>query len=479
MSDDLCRLPASTLCEQIAAKKVSPVELTKAVLARAEALQPVLNCFITLVPDQALAAARRAEDAVMRGETLGLLHGIPFAAKDLVNTAGVRTTFGSLHYEENVPKEDAVAAARMKQAGAILFGKTTTPEFGHKALTDAPLFGRTRNAWSAERTSAGSSGGAAVAVAAGIGPIGIATDGGGSTRIPAAANGMVGLKQSNGVIPHSQVADAFGNYTYVTPMTRTVMDTALMLQAMAGSHPSDPWSIGVPVPDYAAAARADGDLSGKRILYSATLGNSLVSRDVRAAFDEALKKLAALGAELIELDGVLSGSPLPDMAPIWKVINHTTWRARFDDLVRRPDNRLSSSLVRQVKMADAWSGVDYQQAMFQRTDLFRKVQGWFETADYLVTPTLSRTALPIEQDLFEPISIDGVEAGELRINWFPYTMPFNITGHPALTVCCGYATDGLPIGLQFVGRFRDEASVLRAAALYEASERWLERWPDL
>ena len=285
---DLTRLPASVLREQIAARKVSPVELTDAVLARAEKLQPVLNCFITIAADQARAAAKQAEDAVMQGKPLGLLHGIPFAAKDLVNTAGVRTTFGSLHHDDNVPKEDAVCAARMKQAGAILFGKTTTPEFGHKALTDAPLFGRTRNAWSAERTSGGSSGGAAVAVAAGIGPIGIATDGGGSTRIPAAANGMVGLKQSNGVIPHSQVADAFGNYTYVTPMTRTVMDTALMLQAMAGPHPSDPWSIGVPPQDYIAAARPDGDLKGKRILFSVTLGNTLVAKDVRAAFEQAL-----------------------------------------------------------------------------------------------------------------------------------------------------------------------------------------------
>ena len=230
---DLTRLPASNLREQIAAKKVSPVELTDAVLARAEKLQPVLNCFITIVADQARVAAKSAEAAVMQGKPLGLLHGIPFAAKDLVNTAGVRTTFGSLHHDENIPTEDAVCAARVKQAGGILFAKTTTPEFGHKALTDAPLFGRTRNAWSAAHTSGGSSGGAAVAIAAGIGPIGIATDGGGSTRIPAAANGMVGLKQSNGVIPHSQVADAFGNYTYVTPMTRTVMDTALMLQAMA------------------------------------------------------------------------------------------------------------------------------------------------------------------------------------------------------------------------------------------------------
>ena len=471
---DLTRLPASVLREEIAAKKVSPVELTKTVLARAEKLQPVLNCFITIAGEQALAAAQVAEQAVMDGKPLGLLHGIPFAAKDLVNTSGVRTTFGSLLYENNIPKEDAVAAARMKSAGAILFGKTTTPEYGHKALTDAPLFGRTRNAWSAAHTSGGSSGGAAVAVAAGIGPIGIATDGGGSTRIPAAANGMVGLKQSNGVIPHSQVADAFGNYTYVTPMTRTVMDTALMLQAMAGPHPSDPWSIGLAPQDYIAAARPEGTLKGKRILFSATLGNTVVARDVRASFERSLGKLRELGAELVELD-----AKLPDMAPVWKVINHTTWKARFDDMIRRDGNRMTPSLVRQVAQAADWSGADYQRAQFQRTEIFRMVQGWFEDADYLVTPTLSRTALPIDQDLFDPIEVDGVEAGELRQNWFPYTMPFNITGHPALTLCSGYDSEGLPIGLQIVGRFRDDASVLRAAALYEASEDWLSRWPDL
>ncbi len=471
---DPCRLSAATLRDKIGKKEISPVELMKEVLARAEKLQPELNCFITLVPEMAMAAAKKAEQDVMDGEALGLLHGIPFAAKDLVNTAGVRTTFGALAHENNVPQEDAVAAARLKAVGAILFGKTTTPEFGHKALTDAPLFGRTRNAWSARYTSGGSSGGAAVAVAAGIGPIGIATDGGGSTRIPAAANGMIGLKQSNGVIPHSQVADAFGNYTYVTPMTRTVEDTGLMLWAMAGPHPSDPWSIEVQPKDYITAAKAEGDLTDKRILYSATLGNTHVAKDVRAAFEHALGKFRDLGAELIELT-----EALPDMEPIWKVINHTTWRARFADMILHEGNKVSPSLVRQVAMAEEWTGADYQRAMFQRTDLFRMVQRWFRDADYLVTPTLSRTALPIEQDLFEPIAIDGVEVGELRRNWFPYTMPFNITGHPAITLCSGYDGEGLPIGLQIVGRFRDEVSVLRAAALYEASESWLARWPDL
>jgi aspartyl-tRNA(Asn)/glutamyl-tRNA(Gln) amidotransferase subunit A len=247
-----------------------------------------------------------------------------------------------------------------------------------------------------------------------------------------------------------------------------------MLWAMAGPHPSDPWSIGVQPKDYVSAARPEGDLKGKRILYSVTLGNRFVAKEVRAAFEVALGKLRDLGAELVELT-----EELPDMEPIWKVINHTTWRARFDDLIRREDNKMSASLVRQVAMAAEWTGADYQRAMFQRTDLFRRVQRWFETADYLVTPTLSRTALPIDQDLFEPINIDGIEVGELRRNWFPYTMPFNITGHPAITLCCGYGEHSLPIGLQIVGRFRDEASVLRAAALYEANTDWLERWPDL
>jgi aspartyl-tRNA(Asn)/glutamyl-tRNA(Gln) amidotransferase subunit A len=474
MSDDLTRLPASTLRDHIAARKVSPVELMKAVLERAEKLQSVLNCFITLVPEEAMKAAREAEVAVMQGKPLGLLHGIPYAVKDLVNTAGVRTTFGSRLFEQNVPKEDAVATARMKQAGAILFGKTTTPEFGHKALTDAPLFGRTRNAWSPERTSGGSSGGAAAAVAAGIGPIGIATDGGGSTRIPAAANGLVGLKQTLGTIPHSQAPDAFGNYTYVTPMTRTVMDTALMLQAMAGPHPCDPWSIGVAAQAYTAAARSEGDLKGKKVLYTPTFGNKAVAEDVGAAFERALGRLHDLGAELIELRDAV-----PDMEAVWKVINHTTWRARFDDMIRRDGERMSPSLVRQVAMAMDWTGADYQRAMFQRAEIFRLVQHWFEDVDFLVMPTLSRTALPIDQDLFEPINIDGVDVGELRRNWFPYTMAFNITGHPALTLCCGYDDDGLPIGLQIVGRFRDDASVLKAAALYETSEGWLTRWPDL
>src|ERR1700757_1643776 len=266
MSEDLCFLSAAELRDRIISKEISPVEVTRAVLARAEALQPELNCFITLCGEEALAQARAAERKIVAGEPLGLLHGIPLTVKDIVNTKGVRTTFGAVPYKDNVPDHDAVAVARLRKAGAILIGKTTTPEFGSKCLTDSPLFGRTRNAWDAARSSGGSSGGAAVAVASGIAPLAVATDGGGSTRIPAACNGVVGLKQSIGMIPHSQVQDAFANQSYVTPTTRTIADTALMLQVMAGEDASDPWSIGIPVQDFVIAAALAGDLRGRKVL---------------------------------------------------------------------------------------------------------------------------------------------------------------------------------------------------------------------
>jgi aspartyl-tRNA(Asn)/glutamyl-tRNA(Gln) amidotransferase subunit A len=472
MTDDLCFLSAAELRARFARRELSPVEVTRAVLARIDRLQPQLNCFITLCADDALRESRRAEAAMMRGDAKGLLRGIPYTAKDLVNTRGVRTTFGSLLFRDNVPSEDAVAIARLRQNGAILLGKTTTPEFGTKGLTDAPLFGRTRNAWSAAHSCGGSSGGAAVCVAAGLGPLAVATDGGGSTRIPAACNGVAGLKQSNGVIPHSQAQDAFGNYTYVTPMTRTVMDTALMLQAMAGPDDSDPWSIGLPVPDYLAAARAEGDLAGTRMLFCAASPGRPIAAAVRAAFDAALRRLADLGAELEEMPG--EGF---EVEPLWRVINHTTWRSRFAEMVERSGDHMSPSLVRQVQSAAHITGAEYQQAMFARAALFRRVQALFRDAEFLVTPTLLRPALPIDQDLFAPIDIDGKQVPDLRASWFPWTMPFNLTGHPAISLNCGFSPDGLPIGLQLIGRFRAESALLRAAALFEASADLLERWP--
>jgi aspartyl-tRNA(Asn)/glutamyl-tRNA(Gln) amidotransferase subunit A len=473
MSEDLCFLSAAELRARIGRKQVSPVEIMRAVLARAERLQAKLNCFITLRGNEAMAEAEAAERKLMTGEPLGLLHGIPLTVKDIVNTKGVRTTFGAVPYKDNVPDHDAVAVGRLRAQGAILLGKTTTPEFGSKCLTDSPLFGRTRNAWSADRSSGGSSGGAAAAVASGIAPLAVATDGGGSTRIPAACNGVVGLKQSNGVIPHSQVQDAFGNQTYVTPTTRTVADTALMLQAMAGEDASDPWSIGIPAPDFIEAASPRGDLSSRKILFCLSPPGRPVSAEVRVSFKAALDRLAALGADIEEFSG--EGF---DIEPIWRAINHTAWRTRFEKLAAEHGHELSKTFLRQLALAEKVSGVDFQQAMFDRTALFRRVQSLFARADLLAMPTLTRTALPIEQDLFDGIDIDGKHYDNLRPHWFPWTMLFNMTGHPAVSVPCGFDAAGLPIGLQLVGRFRGDAELLRAAALFEASQDLLRRRPD-
>jgi aspartyl-tRNA(Asn)/glutamyl-tRNA(Gln) amidotransferase subunit A len=472
MTNDLCFLSATELRKRIASKRVSPVEITSAVLARAEALQPKLNCFITLCGEEAMAAAREAERKVMAGEPLGLLHGLPVTVKDIINTKGVKTTFGAVPYKDNVPTEDAVAVAKLRAEGAILIGKTTTPEFGSKCLTDSPLFGRTRNAWSAERSSGGSSGGAAVAVASGIAPLAIATDGGGSTRIPAACNGVVGLKQSNGVIAHSQALDAFGNQTYVTPTTRTVADTALMMQAMAGEDACDPWSIGVPMPDFIGTAAPRGDLRGQKILFCESPPGRPVSSDVAAAFRASLDRLASLGAELEEFSG--EGY---DVEPIWRAINHTVWRSRFSKLVAEHGDVLSEAFVKQIALATHVSGVDYQEAMFARTALFRHVQSLLAGGHLLAMPTITRTALPIDQDLFGKIEIDGQHFDSVRPHWFPWTMPFNMTGHPAVSLPCGFGRDGLPIGLQLVGRFRADAELLRVSALFEASSDLLSRRP--
>jgi aspartyl-tRNA(Asn)/glutamyl-tRNA(Gln) amidotransferase subunit A len=472
MSEDLCFLSAIELRARIGRKEVSPVEVVRATLARAEQLQGKLNCFITLCGDEAMAAAEAAERKLTAGEPLGLLHGLPLTVKDIVNTRGVRTTFGAIPYKDNVPDHDAVAVARLRGQGAILIGKTTTPEFGSKCLTDSPLFGRTRNAWSASRSSGGSSGGAAAAVASGVAPLAVATDGGGSTRIPAACNGVVGLKQSNGVIPHSQVLDAFGNQTYVTPMTRTVADTVLMMQAMAGEDASDPWSIGIPAGDFIADAAPCGDLRGRKILFCLSPPDRPVASEVAAAFKASLDRLAALGAVVEEFSG--EGFHIE---PIWRAINHTAWRTRFEKLAADHADELSKTFLRQLALAEKVSGVDFQQAMFDRTALFRRVQALLARADLLAMPTLTRTALPIDQDLFDGIDIDGKHFDNLRPHWFPWTMLFNMTGHPAVSVPCGFDSAGLPIGLQLVGRFRADAELLRAAALFEASQDMLRRWP--
>ena len=474
MPDDLAFTSAAELAALIAQRVVSPVEIVDIVLDRIEKTQPTLNAFMMVCADDARAAAKAAEAAVMRGDTLGPLHGVPFAVKDLVNTAGLRTTFGSWALADNVPRADSPSVARLKAAGAVLVGKTTTPEFGHKCFTEAPLFGRTANPWDLARTCGGSSGGAAAAVAAGLGPIGIGTDGGGSSRIPAACCGVVGFKQTLGLVPHDLTPDGFGNQSHITPMTRTVMDAALMLQAMAGPHRCDPHSLGLAVPDFVAAARPDDDLKGVRIAWRPLLGNTILSREVRDACEQALAVFAELGAIVEPVDDNFTGTE-----PIWLILTQSFWNARFRRYVAQFGNRMSETLLRQMNNGAGHTAVELQEAMFERTRVFREIQDWFERYDIVATPTLSRTALAIDHDFFAPIEIDGQVADTVRKAWYPYTLPFNLSGNPAVTLPCGVDADRLPIGLQLIGPHLGDARLLRAAALFEQARPWAAERPQV
>src|SRR5215510_8505880 len=279
MSDtDLCYMPATDLAAAIRTKQVSPVDVVNAVLARIEQLNPRLNAFCLITAEAARQAAQASEQAVMRGELLGPLHGVPVSIKDLVITKGVRTMRGSMLYEHDVPSEDAPVVERLKAAGAIILGKTTTPELGFKGVTDSPVTGITRNPWHLERTSGGSSGGAGVAVATGMGPLAVGTDGGGSIRIPSSFCGIYGLKPHVGRVP-VYPASIIGDISHVGPMTRTVRDAALMLNAIAGADDRDRLSLPTSHPDYLQAM--EGDIRGLRMAWSPDLGFALVDPQVR------------------------------------------------------------------------------------------------------------------------------------------------------------------------------------------------------
>lgn len=471
---ELAYLPATDLAQLIRTRRLSPIELIRLTLSRVERSQASLNAFITIAAEQALDAARTAEQAVMHDNALGPLHGVPVAVKDLVPTAGIRTTWGSLIYKDFIPNTDAAAVARLKQAGAIIIGKTTTPEFGQQCLTEAPLFGRTRNAWHALRSAGGSSGGSAVAVAAGLVPIAVATDGGGSTRIPAACNGIVGFKQGLGVVPQEYAQDGFGNISYTTPMTRTVADTALMLAVMAGPDIRDPLTTSRPKPDFLAATSAEGDLRGVRIAWRTRLGNQAVASAVLSAFDAALAALTELGATIRELT-----TPFENPEKVWFVNNGTYRMAQFGHHLKRHRSIMCPTFVRQMDRVASYTATELYDAIFARTQLYRQIQAWFESTDIVAMPTLSRSAVPLDQDFFGQIEIDNQSVANIRAAWYPYTMPFNLTGNPAVSLPCGFDSDGMPLAVQLIARPGEDALLLRAAAAFERARPWAQHRPPL
>src|SRR5215475_5938620 len=444
---------ALTLARQIRTKAISPVAVVDAVLQRIEALQPTVNAFITVTADLARDAARQAEAAVMAGETLGPFHGVPFSVKDLLLTKGVRTTMGSLIFAEQVPTEDAVPVRRLREAGAILIGKTTTPEFGHKPLTDSPLFGATRNPWNLSRTAGGSSGGAAAAVASGQGPLALGTDGGGSIRIPAACCGIVGLKPTLGRVPHVHQADLFSSTSYIGPMTRTVAEAAACFDVIAGFDPGDPYSR--------PESRDDPrhvEVRGMRLAWLPCIGNSFLDPEVHVACESALRHLERQGAlvDILETD-------FASFERAFLVFLEGGLAARVGGHMPAFREKVAPSLRDSIDRGAHWSAVDWVNAVGQRTTVYRRVCALFERFDFLITPTLGRPALAADHDPYEPITIAGENAGSIRGSWYPYLWPFNLSGHPAASLPCGWSSDNLPIGLQIVGPWYSDRRVLALA----------------
>ena len=455
----LVEIGAVALAARIRAGQVSPVEVVDAVLDRIHALQPTVNAFITVTADAARAAARRAERAVMARETLGAFHGVPFSVKDLLFTAGVRTTMGSVIHAEQVPDADAVPVRRLSEAGAILVGKTTTPEWGHKPLTDSPLFGVTRNPWDLSRTAGGSSGGAAAAVATGQAPLALGTDGGGSIRLPAACCGIVGLKPTLGRVPHVHQADLFSTTSYIGPMARTVADVAACFDVVAGFDPGDPYSRPEPADDPLAV-----QVRGLRVGWLPRVGNRLVDAEVLAACEAAVRHLEREGATVEVVDE--AWAPLESA---FLVVFQGGLAARVGPHMAAFGDRVAKSLRESVARGARWTAADWATALGHRTAIYRRVQALFGRFDVLVSPTLARPALAADHDPFDAIAIGGEGAGSIRSAWYPYLWPFNLSGHPAVSLPCGWSSDGLPIGLQIVGPWHADRRVLALAAHLESA----------
>jgi aspartyl-tRNA(Asn)/glutamyl-tRNA(Gln) amidotransferase subunit A len=465
---DLCYTPATQLLTLIRDKALSPVELCRAVLDRIERLNPKFSAFCAITADMALEAAGRAEQAAARGETLGPLHGIPFTIKDLVFTRGVRTMAGSFIFEHRLTEVDAPYVRRLKEAGGIMIGKTTTPEFGWKALGDSPLTGITRNPWNPGMTSGGSSAGAAVAAAAGLGPLHQGSDGAGSIRIPSSFCGIYGFKPTYGRVPLWPISNT-DSTTHTGPMTRTVADAALMLAVMAGPDDWDRTALdGVPE-DY--VGRLHEGVRGLRVAWSPELGGLPVDAEVAAVV-----KRAALAFQ--ELGSVVEEIADPRFADTHEMIR-SMWNAHYAGnygrYLREWRDRMDPGLVAAIEDGFRYSAAHYVETRGKKLAHWDTVRPLFEKYHLLLTPSVSVTA-------FEVGRLNPAHFPQHAWDWFPwasFSYPFNFTGQPAASVPAGFTPSGMPVGLQIVGRRYADLTVLQASAAFAQARPWAQRRPPV
>jgi Asp-tRNA(Asn)/Glu-tRNA(Gln) amidotransferase A subunit family amidase len=485
-ANDLCFLPAAELAMRICRRDVSPVEVVDAYLTRIERRNPVINAYTLVLGDEARKAAKAAEAVVMAGGPLGPLHGVPVGIKDLDDVAGVPTSMGSLAVRGRVPKTSAVLVERWLEAGAIVLGKTNTPEFGHKGVTDNLRFGPTSTPFAIGRNSGGSSGGSAAAVADGLAVLAQGTDGGGSIRIPASFSGCVGFKASFGRIPTVTRPDGFlwGHpLVHIGPLARTVGDAALAAQVAAGPHRRDPLSLPDQGVDFVGAAA--NAAKGLRVAYSPRLGSFPVDPAVAKVVREAVCAMASNGFSVDERELAI-GPHHSELAALWVRTIGVHYAAIADylkaeglDLLGEHGHELTPEFRAMMEAARLVSAVDHAKDDLLRTQVHDALEDVFEDFDVIVSPTMAVAPVLNAKDgnTKGPTEINGESVDPLI--GFCMTYPINFTGHPAISVPAGLTPDGLPIGLQIIGRRHADASVLAVAAAFERMRPWLQAYPGL
>ena len=472
MSDtDLAYLPATELRSMIADKQVSSVEMTKLYLDRIDALDSQFNSYLTVTSDLALETAAEADRAVARGDELGPLHGLPISIKDLEMTAGVRTTSGSLIFADRIAGYDSVVVERVKKAGAVILGKTNTPEYGLLGHTENRLGDHCRNPWNTERTTGGSSGGAGASVAAGLCALATGSDGGGSIRIPAGFCGIYGIKPTQGRISYylGPGADPASNlFSQPGPMTRTVADSALLLQVLAGRDPRDPGALRDEPDDYVAALSKG--VEGMRIGWSADFGFAAVEPEVRDSAAAAAMAYEDLGAVVEEIDLVLD-TPFDRFWPLFTAIMY----ARVAGVVDEHWDKLTWYAQESLETGKNITGAEFVNALGHVDVMKSQFADAFDNYDLILTPSLATPAFPVGEP---PAVIGGRD-----VHWFwgytPYSMPINMIGSTAASIPCGFSSDGLPLGLHIIGPAGGEATVFAASAAFEEARPWIQHRPPV
>ena len=469
-ASDLHFVSATELAARIRARQLSPVELMHATLDRIARVNPRLNAFVSMRPtDELLAEAKSVEARIMRGDDVGPLAGLPLGVKDLEDAVGLPNTHGSLLFKDFRPERDAVQVERLKRAGAIVIGKTNTPEFGYTAFTTNRVFGTTRNPWNPERTPGGSSGGSSAAIAGGLVALATASDGGGSVRIPASYTGLVGLKPTNGRIPWGPEEMLRCSGTIVSgPLTRTVADAALWLDVTVGPHPSDPFSL--PHPGYAYVDVMKRPPQALRIAYTSTLGYARPETQVRREVEAALRALESVGHRVEPVPFAI-----PDVVLDWVCLMSSEDLGAIAPHLK-DDSLLDPGYLPGLDMGRHTTPIDLGRVQRVRTQLLRSLEQLFSEYDLLATPTTATVAFAAAGPL--PFEVEGTTV-ETPGGGIAFTYPFNFSGNPAVSLRAGFTDDRLPVGLQLVSPRLREDLLLQVARQYEQARPWHTDWPVL